>query len=79
MDDAVPASREAALISVAVSFSRCASSTLTGSQLGEGRKSLAYALTFRAADRTLTEDEASQWRAAAVEAAEKAVGASLRV
>lgn len=50
----------------------------TGSQLGEGRKSLAYALTFRADDRTLTEDEASQWRNAAVEAAEKAVGASLR-
>ncbi len=50
----------------------------TGAQLGEGRKSLAYALTFRADDRTLTEDEASQWRTAAVEAAEKAVGASLR-
>ena len=50
----------------------------TGSQLGEGRKSLAYALTFRADDRTLTEDEASQWRMAAVDAAAKAVGASLR-
>ena len=50
----------------------------TGSQLGEGRKSLAYALSFRADDRTLTEDEASQWRTAAVEAAQKAVGASLR-
>ena len=50
----------------------------TGSQLGEGRKSLAYALTFRADDRTLTEDEASQWRTAAVEAAAEAVGASLR-
>ena len=50
----------------------------TGAQLGDGRKSLAYALTFRADDRTLTEDEASTWRTAAVEAAEKAVGASLR-
>ncbi|MGN7227361.1 phenylalanine--tRNA ligase subunit beta [Dietzia maris] len=50
----------------------------TGAQLGDGRKSLAYALTFRADDRTLTEDEASAWRTAAVEAAEKAVGASLR-
>lgn len=50
----------------------------TGAQLGEGRKSLAYALAFRAGDRTLTEDEASAWRTAAVEAAEKAVGASLR-
>ncbi|WP_299020405.1 phenylalanine--tRNA ligase subunit beta [uncultured Dietzia sp.] len=50
----------------------------TGSQLGEGRKSLAYALTFRADDRTLTEDEASQWRTAAVDAAAQAVAASLR-
>lgn len=50
----------------------------TGAQLGDGRKSLAYALTFRAGDRTLTEDEASAWRSAAVEAAEKAVGAALR-
>ena len=50
----------------------------TGAQLGEGRKSLAYALTFRAGDRTLTEDEATQWRTAAVDAAEAAVGASLR-
>ncbi|MFN3602181.1 MAG: phenylalanine--tRNA ligase subunit beta [Dietzia sp.] len=50
----------------------------TGAQLGEGRKSLAYALSFRADDRTLTEDEASQWRTAAVEAAQAAVGATLR-
>lgn len=50
----------------------------TGAQLGDGHKSLAYALTFRADDRTLTEDDASTWRTAAVEAAEKAVGAVLR-
>ncbi|MDV8001723.1 phenylalanine--tRNA ligase subunit beta [Rhodococcus sp. IEGM 1408] len=50
----------------------------TGAQLGEGRKSLAYALTFRAVDRTLTEDEATRWRTAAVDAAEAEVGASLR-
>ena len=50
----------------------------TGAQLGDGRKSLAYALTFRADDRTLTEDEASTWRTAAVESAEKTVGAALR-
>ena len=31
----------------------------TGPQIGEGHKSLALALRFRAADRTLTEDEAS--------------------
>ena len=82
VDDAVPASAvEAALISGGGELLEGVRlfDVYTGSQLGEGRKSLAYALTFRAADRTLTEDEASQWRAAAVEAAEKAVGASLRV
>ena len=40
----------------------------TGPQIGEGRKSLTFALRFRAADRTLTEDEASAARDAAVAA-----------
>ena len=38
----------------------------TGDQVGEGRKSLAYTLRFRAPDRTLTADEASAVRDAAV-------------
>jgi phenylalanyl-tRNA synthetase beta chain len=46
-----------------------------GDQVGAGRKSLAYALRFRAPDRTLTADEASQARAAAVASAEARVGA----
>ncbi|WP_226436748.1 phenylalanine--tRNA ligase subunit beta [Rhodococcus yananensis] len=50
----------------------------TGAQVGEGRKSLAFALRFRAYDRTLTEDEASEARDAAVAAAAAAVGAELR-
>ncbi|MGB3523160.1 MAG: phenylalanine--tRNA ligase subunit beta, partial [Mycobacterium sp.] len=50
----------------------------TGPQVGEGRKSLAFALRFRAADRTLTEDEASSARDAAVARAAEAVGAVLR-
>ncbi|MFL0182023.1 phenylalanine--tRNA ligase subunit beta [Mycobacterium sp. SMC-15] len=50
----------------------------TGPQVGEGRKSLAFALRFRAADRTLTEDEASTARDAAVARAAEAVGAVLR-
>ncbi|GAA4480987.1 phenylalanine--tRNA ligase subunit beta [Rhodococcus olei] len=50
----------------------------TGEQVGTGRKSLAFALRFRAADRTLTEDEASAARDAAVAAAGAAVGAQLR-
>lgn len=50
----------------------------TGPQVGEGRKSLAFALRFRAADRTLTEDEASAARDAAVARAGQLVGATLR-
>ncbi|MDN3260321.1 phenylalanine--tRNA ligase subunit beta [Streptomyces sp. CSDS2] len=47
-------------------------------QLGEGRKSLAYALRFRATDRTLTVDEASAARDAAVALAGERTGAVLR-
>ena len=47
----------------------------TGAQVGQGRRSLAFALRFRAPDRTLTEDEASGARLAAVAHAEEAVGA----
>ncbi|MBV2355868.1 phenylalanine--tRNA ligase subunit beta [Streptomyces sp. J2-1] len=47
-------------------------------QLGAGRKSLAYALRFRAPDRTLTVDEASAARDAAVALAGERTGATLR-
>ncbi|MGW7056271.1 phenylalanine--tRNA ligase subunit beta [Streptomyces sp. NPDC054887] len=50
----------------------------TGEQLGEGRKSLAYALRFRATDRTLTVDEATAARDAAVALAGERTGAVLR-
>ena len=50
----------------------------TGPQIGEGRKSLTLALRFRAADRTLTEDEASAARDAALAAAGERLGAVLR-
>ncbi len=50
----------------------------TGEQLGEGQKSLAYALRFRAADRTLTVEEASAARDAAVALAGERTGAVLR-
>jgi phenylalanyl-tRNA synthetase beta chain len=50
----------------------------TGPQIGEGRKSLAYALRFRAPDRTLTAEEASAAREAAVAAAAEQTGAVLR-
>jgi phenylalanyl-tRNA synthetase beta chain len=50
----------------------------TGEQAGEGRKSLAYTLRFRAPDRTLTADEASAAREAAVAEAARRTGAVLR-
>lgn len=49
----------------------------TGGQLGEGKKSLAFSLVFRAPDRTLAEAEASRAREAAVAAAAE-LGATLR-
>ena len=50
----------------------------TGPQVGESRKSLTLALRFRAPDRTLTEDEASAARDAAVAVAAERLGATLR-
>ncbi|WP_055603159.1 phenylalanine--tRNA ligase subunit beta [Streptomyces aureus] len=50
----------------------------TGDQLGEGTKSLAYALKFRAPDRTLTVEEATAARDAAVALASERTGAVLR-
>ncbi|MEU7181575.1 MULTISPECIES: phenylalanine--tRNA ligase subunit beta [Streptomyces] len=50
----------------------------TGEQLGAGKKSLAYALRFRAADRTLTAEDATAARDAAVAAAVERTGAALR-
>jgi phenylalanyl-tRNA synthetase beta chain len=43
-----------------------------------GRKSLAYALTLRAPDRTLTSEEATRVRDAAAAAAAERTGASVR-
>ena len=49
-----------------------------GDQVGPGRKSLAYRLAFRAPDRTLTTEEVSALRDAAVTEAGRAVGAVQR-
>jgi phenylalanyl-tRNA synthetase beta chain len=48
-----------------------------GEQLGEGRKSLALRLSFRAADRTLTDEEVAD-RRRAIEEAVRTIGGSLR-
>ncbi len=52
--------------------------TYTGPQVGEGRKSLAFALRFRAPDRTLTDAETAAARDAAVAEASRRFGAELR-
>jgi phenylalanyl-tRNA synthetase beta chain len=50
----------------------------TGPQVGKGKKSLAYALRFRAPDRTLTDAEVAAARDAAVAAAAERTGAIQR-
>ncbi len=50
----------------------------TGEQVGQGRKSLAYTLRLRAGDRTLTAEEATAARDAAVAEAARRTGAVLR-
>ncbi|WP_291526724.1 phenylalanine--tRNA ligase subunit beta [Bifidobacterium sp. UBA744] len=49
----------------------------TGDQVGEGKKSLAYAVTFRAADRTLSAEDSESIRKAIVDKAAE-LGAQLR-
>jgi phenylalanyl-tRNA synthetase beta chain len=48
-----------------------------GEQVGEGNKSLALRLEFRAADRTLTDDEVAE-RRAAIETELESIGGRLR-
>lgn len=49
-----------------------------GEQVGEGKRSLAFSLRFRAPDRTLTLEEATTARDAAVAVATERLGATLR-
>ena len=50
----------------------------TGEQVGEGKRSLAFSLRFRAPDRTMAGEEATEARDAAVESAASRLGARLR-
>jgi phenylalanyl-tRNA synthetase beta chain len=50
----------------------------TGEQVGDGKRSLAYALRFRAPDRTLTTEDATKARDAGVELAAQRCKAVLR-
>jgi phenylalanyl-tRNA synthetase beta chain len=49
-----------------------------GKQLGEGKKSLAYSLTFQADDRTLTDRDANKLRDKIVARLNRELGAKLR-
>lgn len=50
----------------------------TGDQVGQGKKSLAFSIVFRAKDRTLLDEEANDARDAIVKAADAAFGAKIR-
>jgi phenylalanyl-tRNA synthetase beta chain len=81
VDRAVPAaSVEAALVAGAGSLLESVRlfDVYESDQVGEGKRSLAYKLTFRAPDRTLTVEEAVAARDAAVASAAARVGAVLR-
>jgi phenylalanyl-tRNA synthetase beta chain len=49
-----------------------------GKQVPEGKKSVAYSIVFRAADRTLTDDEAGKAMEKIVNALSEKLGAQLR-
>jgi phenylalanyl-tRNA synthetase beta chain len=49
-----------------------------GDQISTGKRSLAFAMKFRAADRTLTADETAQAKMNAFKAVESEFGATLR-
>jgi phenylalanyl-tRNA synthetase beta chain len=80
VDDVVPAAEvRAAVLEGGGELLRSAEvfDLYRGEQLGEGRKSLALRLTFRAADRTLTDEEVTE-RRRAIESAVQGIGGSLR-
>ena len=49
-----------------------------GEQVGPGKKSIAFSVTFQSSDRTLTDQEAGELRNRIVAALEQAFGAQLR-
>jgi phenylalanyl-tRNA synthetase beta chain len=49
-----------------------------GEQIGSGKKSMAYSLTYQAPDRTLTDTDATQLRQRIIRRMEQELGAKLR-
>ena len=73
VEEALAAGADAGLLEEVALFD-----VYTGEQVGQGRKSLAYTLRFRAPDRTLTDEEVTAAREAAVAEAARRTGAVLR-
>jgi phenylalanyl-tRNA synthetase beta chain len=81
VDDAVPASRVAAVISDAAGDLLAdlrLFDVFRGEQVGEGRRSLAFSLRLQAIDRTLTDDELASVRQQVIDAVQSALPATLR-
>jgi phenylalanyl-tRNA synthetase beta chain len=81
VDEATPAQRVAEVIQMAGGRSVTnirLFDIYRAEQIGEGKKSLAYSLTYQAADRTLTDQEAAQVRNKIVRRLEQELGAKLR-
>jgi phenylalanyl-tRNA synthetase beta chain len=81
VDDAVPAEKVQAAIRRGAGDMLEALTLFdiySGAQVGEGRRSLAYRLTFRAPDRTLTDEALAKIRAKITRLLEREVGASVR-
>ncbi|MBC8076907.1 MAG: phenylalanine--tRNA ligase subunit beta, partial [Chloroflexales bacterium] len=52
--------------------------TYQGPQIGDGKRSLTYRLSFRAADRTLSDDALTKVRAKIIKALAREAGATIR-
>ncbi len=81
VDEAVPAVKVAAAITTAAGnllAGLVLFDVYRGAQLGAGKKSLAYSLTFQAPDRTLTDAEVAKLRGRIVKRLTEEVGATLR-
>jgi phenylalanyl-tRNA synthetase beta chain len=81
VDDSIPAARVENLIREAggVSLVNVRLFDLyRGEQIGAGKKSLAYSLTYQASDRTLTDSDAAAIRTRVVKRLEQELGATLR-
>ena len=81
VDEATPAAQVAALIRQSggkLLVDLRLFDVYRGGQFAAGKKSLAYSLTFQAADRTLTDEDTRKLRAKIVGRLERELGATLR-